>query len=330
MDYRKFLGQHAQLVLPYLGGEAVDARDRRLRLPQPPAAPGWYRFTVKGRVATADGPADPPELGDLPLVRGHWLDGRLVRDGGAAELLLLPPDDEPALFSVVRARRWPSGDLIFEGLDFETEVEGAAREKLAAGGTLSHVKGVPATLRTAFAYALLGKASGETGVRYAPAEVRARVLEVAEGGPPAALAALRALETEREQARREMAELEARRAAETARLQAQQAREAELERRAARVREQRATIVERASLALETAGARVEAARVINGDQVEAIYRFQGERFISVADALSLQVIDSGICLGHPPRDELITLDSLPGVIQEAIDDGALVILRHP
>jgi hypothetical protein len=55
-----------------------------------------------------------------------------------------------------------------------------------------------------------------------------------------------------------------------------------------------------------------------------------GERFISVADEHTLQVLDAGICLGHPPSDKLVTLDSLPSVIKEAIETGALVILRYP
>jgi hypothetical protein len=330
VDYRKFLNQQQTVVLPYVGGESVDAKDRRLRLLKAPEAPGWYRFTVKGRIATADGSADAPDLSDLPAVRGHWLEGRLVRDGAIAELVLLPPADEPPMFAPVKCRRWPSGDLLFESMEFETDAETAVRGAFAEGKPLAGLKGVPATLRTAFAYALLGNAAKESNLRFVPPEVRPHVVEVAERGAPEALEVLKRLEAERELARREMAELHARQLVERARLEAQQAREAELERRAQRVREQKATVTERATHALEAAGARVETARVINGDQVEVVYRFGGERFISVADALSLQVLDSGICLGHPPSDELVTLESLPGVIQEAIDDGVLVILRFP
>ena len=65
------------------------------------------------------------------------------------------------------------------------------------------------------------------------------------------------------------------------------------------------------------------------GDQLEVIFTFMNERFISLVDAATLQVIDSGICLGHPPADEELTLESLPSVIREAIDTDALVILRH-
>jgi len=78
------------------------------------------------------------------------------------------------------------------------------------------------------------------------------------------------------------------------------------------------------------AGATLETLRRLGRDQLEIVFQYKGERFISIVDAATLQVIDSGICLGHPPRDDLVTLESLIGVIQEAMDTGALVILRWP
>ena len=68
---------------------------------------------------------------------------------------------------------------------------------------------------------------------------------------------------------------------------------------------------------------------VLGNGELEVIFRFMGQRFISVVNALTFRVIDSGICLGHPPRDDLVTLESLCAVIREAIDTGRLVILRH-
>jgi hypothetical protein len=52
-----------------------------------------------------------------------------------------------------------------------------------------------------------------------------------------------------------------------------------------------------------------------------------GERFISVIDAITLHVYDSGVCLAG--ADEMITLDSLPAVIREAIETDVLVITRR-
>jgi hypothetical protein len=57
---------------------------------------------------------------------------------------------------------------------------------------------------------------------------------------------------------------------------------------------------------------------------LEVRYRFEGERFVSIVDAATLQVVDAGICLAG--ADRLVTLESLPGVIREAIRDGEIVI----
>ena len=160
-------------------------------------------------------------------------------------------------------------------------------------------------------------------------------------------AALWALAAERVQAQREIEELirrqraerdaEARRALQQAHAQAQR----ELDRQVQAQREGREDELRRhgfrgvevaglrARQALEDAGARVHATRQLESGLLEVTYSFLGERFISVVQAATLQVVDSGICLGHPPADELVTLDSLPSVIKEAIDTGRLVKLRH-
>src|SRR4051812_35798543 len=123
MDHRKFLGRVEQQVLPHLGGATIEAMNRRLRLSQPIEQPGWYLFSIKGRDATCLGPAERPDLTALPLVRGHLFNQRLVRDGAVAESLKLMPEEEPPRLSPCRARRWPSGDLLFEELEFESEAE---------------------------------------------------------------------------------------------------------------------------------------------------------------------------------------------------------------
>jgi hypothetical protein len=168
--------------------------------------------------------------------------------------------------------------------------------------------------------------------------VRAHLSRVADGGSPAAEAVLRALSDERAQARRELEELERRRrellvhealhAERELRRTRQERVAAELH--AARGRRGGEASEAQAELALEQAGARLESARKLNGAQLEVVFRFMDQRFISLVDANTLQVIDSGICLGHPPSDALLTLDSLPAVIKEAIDTDALVILRWP
>ncbi|HZA13531.1 MAG TPA: hypothetical protein VE618_03505, partial [Myxococcaceae bacterium] len=181
------------------------------------------------------------------------------------------------------------------------------------------------TLRAAFAYAVVDQASRELMIPAVPAEVKSHLAEIADRGSDAARAVLRALAAEREQARREAAEIERRR---REALAAEEVR-AERARRIEAARRSEAAAIDRAEAALEAAGARMRSARRLDGGNLEVIFTFMDTRFVTVADAATLQIVDSGICLGHPPRDELITLESLPGVIREAIETDQLVILRH-
>ncbi|MFL5350697.1 MAG: hypothetical protein ACJ8AT_38495 [Hyalangium sp.] len=328
MDYRKFLGKEEERVLPYFGGAFLHAADRRLRLPTEPEAPGWYRFRIKGREATPLGPAEPEALESLPSVRGHLVGERLVREGSIAERLHFLPEEEPPRLAPCRARRWYSGELLFDSLDFESEAEEAARRALEEDAALAQVKGVPATLRAAFAYAVLEAESRRIGIPAAPAELRPHLGRVAELGRPEAERALRALAAERALAEREMRELRMRRELVDRARQAvqEQAQPVDPRRQPRRWAED---AMARAELALEAAGARMRSARVLGNGNLEVIFTFMDERFISVVSMATLQVVDSGICLGHPPSDNLVTLESLPSVIKEAIDTDRLVILRH-
>jgi hypothetical protein len=299
---------------------------------------------------------------------------RLVREGAVAEPLELMPEEQPPRLAPVSARRWHDGSLVFDGLDFEGEAEDGARRALEEGQSLSGVKGVGAALRAAFGYALLEAASRTLRIRFAPAEVRTRVLAVAEGGREAAEACLRGLSVEREARLRE----EARRVAEREARAREELREAQTreyrsgvvaeararvelqaaERRAytaglvaeaqQRVAEREANVgrwvpqaqragarqwsgredaVERAERALERAGARLKDARRLANNQLEVTYAFMGERFISIVDGDSLRVRDAGVCLAG--ADSEVTLESLPAVIREAIDEGVLHITRY-
>lgn len=336
MDYRKFLGKEESLVLPYLGGSSVDAPGRRLRVArvQAPLEPGWWRFRVKGRDAAPAEKAEPQGLEALPGVRGHLALGRLVHDRAVAEPVHCLPEEEPPLLAPCRARRWHSGELVFDQIEFEGEAEEAARHALEENGTLAQVKGIPASLRAAFGYAVMAAASGALGIPASPIEVRAHILDVAERGRPAAEAILRRLDEERDGYRRAREALE--RAAEAQRTVEQAQRAAERER--ARIRHElrragpgrgatESNADARAEAALEGSGARLLGTRSLGGGNLEVTFRFMGERFISVVQAITMQVQDAGICLAGADRE--VTLDSLPAVIREAIDGGRLVITRR-
>ncbi|RKG51994.1 hypothetical protein D7X30_34775 [Corallococcus sp. AB011P] len=210
MDYRKLLGKVESAVLPYFGGGTVDAPSRRLRVTQP-VAPGWWRFEVKGREATAREQASPEGMEALPRVRGHVWGTRLVREGAVAEPLALMPEEEPPRLSPVTARRWHEGTLLFEGVEFEGEAEETARRALEEGRALGDARGVSASLRAAFGFAVLEAVSRGTGIPFAPVEARARVLDVAREGRAEAERCLRRLAEERARFIRMQAELEARR-----------------------------------------------------------------------------------------------------------------------
>ncbi|MCA8920209.1 MAG: hypothetical protein KDD82_00290 [Planctomycetes bacterium] len=299
MDYQRFLDKREEQVLPYLGGAVVDAPGRALRV-KAPVAPGWWRFELRGRDATALAPAEPSFDAALPRVRGHLLGPRLVGpDGLVAELSFLP-EDEPPLFAPAAARRWHSGDLLFEQLEFETEAEEAARRALEDGRGLAGVKAVPASLRAAFAYALVERAGREHGVPASPLEVRQAVGELAKGGPARAVAELQRL-----QARRRTQRVLAAAAIEAGRLTAEEAR---------------------VTAALAGTAARLLRLRRLAGEQLEVTYSFLGTRFQSIVDARTLNVVDAGVCLSG--EDGALTLESLPGVIREAVDTEQLVITR--
>jgi len=321
VDYRKFLGKMEAAVLPYFGGPTVDAPSRRLRVSTPPP-PGWWRFELQGRTATPREPAEPEGLDGLPRVRGHLWGTRLVREGAVAEPVGLLPEEEPPRFSPLFARRWHDGTLVFEGLDFEGEAEGHARLALEEGRTLAEVKAVPASLRAAFGYTVLEGTSRALGIPFSPVEVRGQVLSVAEEGSSVAEVRLRALAAEREahiralEARRLRAETEARLEVELARVRSRP-----------RHQERQPEGLSRVERALESAGARLLDTRRLVADRLEVTFGFMGERFISIVDARTLQVLDAGICLAGADRE--VTLESLPSVIREAIEDDVLVITRH-
>lgn len=335
VDFRRFLASAELIVLPHFGGLTLEAKERRLRLRQS-CEPGWWRFCVEGRYAEALGPAEPEGLELLPVVRGHYTRGRLVQEGANAEPLWFLPE-EPPRFAFLRARRWPTGALIYDGPELEGDAEeqvrrlyqerkgsaqgasGAPRgvDGLGPAGNpvsqdLAGLSGVPSSLRAAFLYTAL----------FDEAEARSLVVSILE--------LRRAFSLTDAERTRFWTHL----SAERARAQREQQQQAQLSLarvradaiQAARLRGGRSERDE-VQAALEKSGAQLLDLRTLQDHQLEVIFRVDGERFQAVVWADTLQVLDAGICLsGH---DAALTLESLPGVIREAIQDDVLVITRH-
>ncbi|MBX3199108.1 MAG: hypothetical protein KF894_13325 [Labilithrix sp.] len=338
MDYTKFLGKKEEAVLAYLGGPCAYGKDRRLRVDEPRPSLGFHRFEIQGRAARALGPAESPDLGGLPRVRGHHVRGWIAGAGGdrtprprpglrgpddaaarsSVEAVRLLPDEEPAPLAVVRARRWHSGDLVFESLDFDGEVEETARLRLEKLEPLGDMKGVAASLRLAYGVALTTAVAARMGVALSVREAAATATRAADEGADAARTFVDALVARRVEA------------AERARIHADTPGH-ELHESAGARRHRDANAPGdahlRAERALDAVDARLLSSRNLGDGKLEIAWELLGERFISVVDALTLHVFDSGVCLAG--ADELVTLDSLPGVIREAIDTDALVITRH-
>ncbi len=305
-DYRRFLQQASEtMVLPYLGGPYVDAPDRRLRAVGATAT-GYWRFEVSGRTATAVEPADPPDLSDLPAVRGYWVAGYLVGERAVAYRLAMGPDADPLRFAPVIARRWPGGALLYDTEDFETGVEDRVRAVFEQGtehgvnGSLTAVSGVPAPLRAAFGYAVMLRVATALGVPMRPVQLRWHIGELVAMGDVAARRILTAAQERRHAEPNHVEEWRAQRT--DARLRPTSSRD---------------RVLERAEAALYGAGAVLRDSRWLSGDLLEVRYDFMDDRFVSVVDGETLRVVDAGICLAG--ADDRVTLESLPGVIAEAV-----------
>ncbi len=312
MDYHRFLAREEQHVLPYLGGPSVGSPGRSLRVVGSPAfTPGWWRFRVRGRQAEPLAPAEPDEeaLAPLPRLRGHLLGAALIDEQARPHAVAFLPADEPAALAPAVARRWAAGELLFETLELESDAEEAARRALEERGSLADLRGAPASLRAAFAYALGAAVGRELRLTASPLELRPHARAIAEEGAPAATAALRALAARRASAR------------------ARAAPRTRAPRPAAAPRAREAS-TDRVEAALSAAGARLLRLRALDGGrQLEVTYQFLGARFQTLVAADGLQVLDAGVCLDG--EDRRVTLASLPGVIREAVTTGQLVVTRR-
>jgi hypothetical protein len=292
-------------------------RDRRVRVQGEVVTNGWWRVQVQGRRARPVAAATPEQaaaaLTALPRIRGHVLrvhGGVLLVDNRAVchAVDLPPPDEVPPVLAPATARRWPTGHLLlWDQREWEGETEEAARCALDDRVGLGAIKGIPASLRAAFGFATAQLASRALAIPAEPAEVRRWVGEMADQGYARAETALRALADERASRTRPARPIRARTAP------PEPTRTTDLE-----------TEVEDT---LRAAGARLLGVRRLGAGVVEVRWMFQGQRLISQVSEPGLRVIDSGVCLAG--SDDLVTLDSLPGVIREALDTDALVITRH-
>lgn len=305
MAWRDLLQVDAERVtLPWVGGRSLRTFDREWALRgRPPSEHGWHDFEASARTLRWVGPGQPV-LGNLRDRLTGYLVGDLMIPDGASGVFRVDPGAlarvaervhliEPGLDTFARVtagRPFEGGPLIFDSLAFPLGPEDAVLDALLRDAeSVRDVSGVTPALDTAFRWAVWQKRE--------VARVRAE-----------------------EQARREREE------------------------RHRRVVESLGDSVMRRDVAQEDFDTAARATLAVGGavfldaresyNQGERVVRFtvDSRRFECVCDARTLRIIDSGVCLtDHNGRkdDNLLTLESLPGVIREAHRDGVLVVFRR-
>jgi hypothetical protein len=305
--------ENDSVTAPWTGGREVRAQGRTFLVKgRLPAEHGWHTFSVTGGRTASWKEAAEVCADDLfpkgKLVRGYLIGDRLLPDnvraafnpadvaGIAESVHLLEPGLER--FARVRAGRWEDGRLIYVGQEFplgpEDAVTAAFQDRKASVSDIPHV--TPA-LDLAFRFETWNRAEG--------ARLREEAARIA---------------------REEQARLE------------QQARRDNLLRQLGDGQGRREMAVvdfgEAARAALRVGNAELldwRDSRTANEAVVQ--FRFQGRRFECVANKQTLRIIDAGVCLiNHATNergDTKFTLESLPGVIGEAIRERKLVVFRH-
>lgn len=300
MNWRDLLQKDEHVTLPWVGGRTLEASDGRLwKMTRTPREFGWYQFKVQSRTVVSF-EAVPAESSILRNVRTGYLVGNclVVPDEHRKFKLRTVHLVEDALdrFSRVSAGSiTEDGPLIYQGQEMPLGPEDRVLDAfLNREGSVAQVPGVSPELEAAFWF-----------------ESRHR--------------------TEQE---RHRAELEARRL--------QEERQRELEQRIGtgqgRRELARFDFDSAAKAALIIGGAEFLDSRQGNDGTRVVRFRFNNRRFECICD-LNLQIIDAGICLRAEyddgefeqgtQGDTWFTLESLPMVIQSAIDQNRLVVFRH-
>jgi len=311
MIWRDLLSKNDErLTFPWVGGRTLRQGMRAWSIEgRLPPEFGWHEFEIKGRSAKWRAASSKPDGALSHTLRGFLVGTRLVRDDAhvdpdpakifaASEQVFLIDDGLDMFARIAAGRMCEDGPLVYDSiampLGVEDDVVTAFLDKLPS---IDHVKGVPPALDAAFRM-----------------EVR-----------------------QREEIEHRRAELERLRREEEARL-AKEARRQELIAKLGDGAGRRAMAAidfgEAARAALAVGGAEyLDHRRAQLRGEMVVRFRLNRNRYTCTCDERTLQIIDSGICLvDHDTGekgDTFFTLESLPGVILEAQNQGVLHVFRH-
>jgi len=305
VSWKDLLATSEQHTLPWIGGRSIHGSSRSWTIDgKLPDEVGWHVFSTGGsRKATwkSEGFVDPGWAEGRETVRGYLVGDRLIPDHIAIhpDVHKLFEQTEQAWlveggldrFARVQASKGPSG-WIYMQQEFPLGPEfevQTAYENRADG--IDDIAGVPPALDLAFRWLTWQRLLSEE---------RQREVQLWE-----------------EMARQEQEELQAQ---ETARQWIHEQRML--------ARDQATDFASRARAALRISGSvLLDSRNGRNRREKIVLFRFQNRRFECVVADDTLRVIDSGICLVF--SDDIFTLESLPGVIGEAIDTQQLHVYRH-
>jgi len=300
-----------EITLPWAGGRRLNDGNRTWKLRgKLPREHGWYTFKIGGaRKATLAGPADPPDPEweeNHAILAGYLAGSRFIPDSARVD----PDPDklidqteqvylvERGLERFTRAVVVKLDERLYylrqefpQGPEFEVQAAFQDRKK-----SCDHIKEVSPALDLAFRW-----------------ETQQRALE----------------EKREREAERQRLEEEARLEAEEKLRQAMKDAGTGAGRRALAQRDFKAA----AKVALAISGAEyLDHREGVAPNEMIVQYKFRDRRLECVCDRNTLRIIDAGVCLDNhrgEKGDTYFTLESLPPVIGQAMDERRLVVWRH-
>ncbi len=305
VSWKDLLATTEEHTLPWTGGRAIHGAERSWTVDgKLPPEVGWHRFQSGGsRKATwvGEGFLDPAWAEGREVMRGYLVGDRIIPDHIAVH-----PDVRRVMQQTEQI--W----LVESGLDRFARVQA--------------VKGPSSWVYMQQEFPLGPELDVQTAY-----EDRADSVDDLPNVPPALDLAFRWLTWRRLLSEERQAEVDLWR--EIAAEEAEEARNAEAARQWIEAQQQLARdpssgFDRRARTALALSGSQLLDSRDGRTPSEKVVlFRFQSRRFECVVDAASLRIIDSGICLDG--YDNNFTLESLPGVIGEAMGTQQLHVYRH-
>jgi len=304
-----------QISLPWVGERSLILGDRSWEVQGRIREEGWYAFRLNGRKAyPLSLLSDPPTEMLKFEVTGYLAGNRLIPDGlisstdglsilSKTETIHLLPIELNKFDRVTAGRTWEKGKLIFKTINFPLGPEEELKEAFTTDKTINQIKGVTPSLELAFLF--------EGWIRQQEVQRRAAIE--------------RFLQEEQEKKDRE----------ERRKALSEKIGDGAKRRELAKVDFEQAA---KAALAVGNAEL-IGTQRSSNRDEMIVNYKVGERRFQCVCHSETLRIIDAGICLtaeydsddfDYGTRgDSFFTLESLPSVIREAIQEGRLVVYRR-